>query len=332
MEKLQIVKLATDMIHNRVSGNFADASKNSEALIDALIEANGGSTKINPKTFHRGNALFDIVEEIIPTITEEGLTGDEFFMELVEYRNLAEGDQQEFVLEDKSEFVVADAAHGTQGIRRQRLDAGESLKLTPQMKVVKVYEELRRLLAKRVDFNTFITKVGKAMVQEFRNDIYTAFNGITSSTIGLNSNYVITGTYSEANLLTLIEHVEAANPGKTAKIVGTKTALRKVTTATVSDEAKSDMYNVGYYGKFNGTAMIMVKQAHKLGTDTFVLDDTKIYVIASDDKPIKAVNEGVAYISAPDPMSNADMTQDYFVGQAWAVAVLANDKLGVLSV
>ena len=88
MDRLQIVKLATDMIQNKVSGNFADASKNSEALIEALIEANGGSSKINPKTFHRGNALFDIVEEIIPAITEEGLKGDEFFMELVEYRNL----------------------------------------------------------------------------------------------------------------------------------------------------------------------------------------------------------------------------------------------------
>ena len=253
-------------------------------------------------------------------------------MELVEYRNLAEGDQQEFVMEDKSEFVVADAAHGTQGIRRQRLDAGESLKIDTQMKVIKVYEELRRLLAKRADFNTFIKKVGKAMVQELRNDIYTAFNGITVNTVGLNANYVITGTYSEDKLLLLIEHVEAANPGKVAKIVGTKTALRKVTTATVSDEAKSDLYNVGYYGKFNGTAMIAVKQSHHAGTDTFVLDDSKIYVIASDDKPIKVVNEGVAYISAPDPMTNSDMTQDYFVGQAWGIGVACNDKMGIMAI
>ena len=43
MDKLQVVKLATDMIQGRVSANFADASKNSDALIDALIEANGGS-------------------------------------------------------------------------------------------------------------------------------------------------------------------------------------------------------------------------------------------------------------------------------------------------
>ena len=46
-DKLQVIKLATDMIHGRVSTEFADAAKNSDALIEQLIELNGGKTEID---------------------------------------------------------------------------------------------------------------------------------------------------------------------------------------------------------------------------------------------------------------------------------------------
>ena len=120
MEKLQVVKLATDMIANRVPANFADTSKNSDALIDALIEANGGSSEISFKNFNRGNACFEIIEEIIPLIVHEGLNGNEFFMNLVDYRNIALGDDIDFWTEDKTELIVSDAAYGVTGIRRDR--------------------------------------------------------------------------------------------------------------------------------------------------------------------------------------------------------------------
>ena len=197
--------------------------------------------------------------------------------------------------------------------------------------ILKVYEELKRLLARRTDFNTFIAKVSKAMKDKLMSDTYTAFNGVTATTDGLNSAYVLTGSYSEDALLDVIGHVEAAN-GAVATILGTKKALRKVTTAVVSDEAKSDLYNMGFYGKFNGTNMIWVPQRHKVGTDEFLLDDNKIYVIAGDDKPIKVVNVGEGILSANDPLQAHDMTQNYLYGQEFGVGVKFNTKMGFVRV
>ncbi len=51
----------------------------------------------------------------------EGLQGDEYFNQLVDYRNVAEGDQNVFLVEDSDLFYVAKIADGTQGVRRQRL-------------------------------------------------------------------------------------------------------------------------------------------------------------------------------------------------------------------
>lgn len=331
MDKFNVIKLASDMIQNKVSANFSDASKNSEALREALIEANGGSTEIDIKNFHRGNECFEIIEEIIPLIINEGLTGNEFFFNLVDYRNVALGDEIDFWTTDKTELVVADATYGTSGIRRQRLGKKEKYNVKTQLKVVKVYEELKRLLAKRTEFNEFIDAVGRAMQNEVMNDTYTAFKGVTTTTKGLNSTYVQTGTFTEDSLLDLVAHVEAAN-GVKATIIGTKKALKTVKSTDLSDEAKSDLYNMGYYGKFYGTNMIYLPQRHAVGTETFLLEDNKIYVIAGSDKPIKVVNVGTGLLSTNDPLQSADFTQNYLYGQEFGVGVAFGSKMGFYKV
>lgn len=325
-----MLKLALDTMHGRVQGDFSAHDK-SESIREALIEANGGSTAINFKTFHRGNKVFDFIEELIPYVVEEGLKGDEFFFDYVDYRNIADGDAIEFYSEDPTEFCVAEIANGTQALRRQRLDAGESVTIKQSVYGIKVYEELRRLMAGRVDFNTFIDKVSKAVVKAQREAIFTAFNGITATTAGLNDTYVISGSMDEDALLELVEHIEART-GKVAKIVGTKTALRKLKTATVGDEYMSDMYHMGHYGRWNGIELIALKQLHKERTDEFMLDNNKLYVIAADDKFIKFVNQGEGMIINGDPYENQDLSQEYTYIQSWGIAVMFNSVMGIYTI
>lgn len=330
MEMKDIKKVAIDLMNGKVAGNFSTGDA-AESLRAALIAANGGSEKLNYKTFHRGNELFDLVEELIEVAVEAGLTSDNPIFDLVEYKNIADGDLNEFVTEGEAQFVVADAAAGIQGVRRQRISGGETVSVKTSTKIVRVYEELNRLLAGKITFDKFIDGVAKAFDKQILADAYKALKGITANTVNLGSQYVISGSYSEDKLLTLVEHVEAAT-GKTARIIGTKTALRKVTTASVSDEAKSDLYNVGYYGKFNGTDMIALKQAHNADGSTFALDNNKLYVIAGDDRPIKVVNEGEGILIQKDAASNNDLTQEYVYGQAYGTGVICAEKLGVYTI
>lgn len=330
MEMKDIRKVAIDIMNGKVAGNYS-TSDAAESLRAALIEANGGSEKINFKTFHRGSALFDMVEELIEAAIEVGLTDSNPIFELVEYKNIAEGDVNEFVTEGEATFVVADAAAGVQGVRRQRISGGETVTVKTSMKIARVYEELNRLLAGKISFDKFIDGVATAFNKQVLADAYKALRNVTANTANLGAQYVISGSYTEDKLLELIEHVEAAT-GKTARILGTKTALRKVTTAVVADEAKSDMYNVGYYGKFNGTGMVALKQAHTADGKTFALDNNKLFVIASDDKPIKVVNEGEGILIQRDATANNDLTQEYVYGQAYGTGIICAEKLGVYTI
>ena len=193
-----------------------------ELLRKALVEANGGSTTLNYKNIRDGkcSGLFTLIEEVLSRTVVEGLQGDEYFNALVDFRNVAEGDKNLFLVEDSNLFVVSDAADGTQGIRRQRLGGVSEVSIPTTLKVVKIYEELNRVLSGRVDFNEFINKVSESFRQKLLNDIYTLWSGATANDFGGVTYFPAAGAYDEEELLDLISHVEAAANGKPASIIG----------------------------------------------------------------------------------------------------------------
>lgn len=321
-----LIKLAVDGYKGHVAGDYS-VNDTQEALRKALVEANGGSTKLDIKAIRDGrcNGVFAIIEELVNVIHEEGLKGDEFFMNMVEDRNLSLGDTNKFHIERECLFAVADIAEGTQGVRRQRIEAGQDITINTQLRAIKIYEELNRVLAGRIDFNKFVDLVGKSFTKQELDATYDAFVGMFKK---LKAPYTETGSFDEDKLLELIDHVEAST-GETAVIVGTRKALRKIKTAVVSDSAKEELYAMGHFGRFNGTELVAVKQRHKSGTDDFILDDNVLYVFAGDTKPIKRVTEGDVTMLMGTPMNNADMSQEFLMMKRTGIAVIFDRDFGV---
>ena len=305
-----IVRVAIDAYHGNVEQYSVGQSM--DLLRQALIEANGGSTVLNYKNIRDGKCtgLFTLVEEVLSRTVVEGLQGDEFFNALVDFRNVAEGDQNLFVIEDSNLFHVAEAADGTQGIRRQRLGGVSETSIPTSLKVVKIYEELNRVLSGRVDFNHFINKVGESFRKRMLDDIYALWSGATATDLGGVTYFPTAGAYDEDEMLELIAHVEAASGGKTATIVGTKKAVRNLAPSVQGADSQRDIYNMGYYGTFYGSPVIATPQRHKIGSTDFVMSDNVLTIIAGDDKPIKCVREGNPLVIMGDPLTNGDLTQE----------------------
>ena len=336
MDKNSIVELARDIRSGvktfSIEDNTYTAAEATNVLREALKAANGGSYKLDRKTLRRNKVeIFEIIEELVPSIIVEGLSGNEFWMSYVDERNLALGDQNLFEIPANTLFVVSEMADGIATPRRQRIGEFTTLSITPTVHGIRIYEEFSRFMAGRIDWNELCSKVAKSFQQEIWNDIFTAFNGISASTIGLNSTYVKSGTYAEDTLVTLVSHVEAAND-QAAVIIGTKAALAKVTTANLSDEAKTSMFNEGFYGKFRGTPMVALKQKHVVGTDTFVLDDSKIYVVAGGEKFVKFVNEGDTYIDEKPSTTNADMSIEYLMLMRYGLGIAFTGRFGQFTI
>lgn len=325
-----IVKLGIDGYKGSVEKYSVKQSQ--DALRQALIEANNGSTKLDYKAIRDGRCtgLFSIVEEILSGTIVDGLQDNAFFEALVDFRNVAEGDQNMFLVEDANLFVVDDVSDGNQGIRRQRLAGPREVVIPTSMKMVRIYEELNRVLSGRVDFNHLIDVVGASFNEKILNDIYTLWAGATADDLGGIAYFPTAGSYDEDDLLDVIDHVEAAAGGKTSTIIGTRKGLRQLKESIQADSAKEELHNYGYYGKFYGTPCIMIPQRHKIGSTDFVYDDNVLTIVAGDDKPIKFVYEGDPIILMGDPMLNADFTQEYLYGaKMGAGIVMAGGNSGI---
>ena len=327
----ELVKLALDA-HNGTIEKYS-MSEAQDTLRQALIEANGGSTKLDYRALRDGrcNGVFAIVEEILKNTIPQGLENNDLFKAIVEYKNIAEGDDAIFHVDSSDLFFVDEVAKGTQGIRRQRIENAKDVTVPMATHAIRIYEEISRILAGRVDFNELIDKVDASVQNEILEEIYAAWLAMTATDFGGNAYVTATaGSYSDADLLAMIAHVEAAAGGKNAVLLGTKAALMPLATSGITfDPVKNALYNDGYIGKFYGTPVMVIPQRHKVGSTNFVFDDKTISIVAGDAKPIKFVQKGDPLIVPRDFVNNMDLTQEYFLAEDWGLAVAMAGNAGI---
>lgn len=303
---------------------FAEGNP-TDVIVNKIKEANNGSTTIDYKAIRDGKCpeLFAVIEELIDVALDVATLEDSPLKDMIETKNGEWGDKPEFLVPDNSLLTVDVVANGTQGIRRQRLIGGQKVPLTPVNKAVKIYEELILILSGRIDWVEFVNRVAKSFEREFYASVAKQFNNLSTARFTVTAS----GSPSETGLLNLIEKVEAAT-GKTAYVLGTRTALRNFPMSQIGETVKDDYYDVGFSQRFNGTPCIRLKN-YLDAAGNFVLSDTRVYVIAGDDKIIKHYIEGEPIVIARDAADNADLTQEYTVIRREGIAVVVSATMGV---
>lgn len=303
---------------------FAEGNP-TDVIVNKIKEANNGSTTIDYKAIRDGKCpeLFAVIEELIDVALDVATLEDSPLKDMIETKNGEWGDKPEFLVPDNSLLTVDVVANGTQGIRRQRLIGGQKVPLTPVNKDVKIYEELILILSGRIDWVEFVNRVAKSFEREFYASVAKQFNNLSTARFTVTAS----GSPSETGLLNLIEKVEAAT-GKTAYVLGTRTALRNFPMSQIGETVKDDYYDVGFSQRFNGTPCIRLKN-YLDAAGNFVLSDTRVYVLAGDDKIIKHYIEGEPIVIARDAADNADLTQEYTVIRREGIAVVVSATMGV---
>lgn len=321
--KNEIAKLAIQVYKG--TGDVTNYSREDrmELLRKELIDANGGSEKLTPKSFRRNPLLFEILEEALDVLVEEGIKGQ--FDGFVETVTIEAGNAQVFTIKENRLFDVALISSGNSDLRRDRLDTGE-LTVRTHIYGVAVYEELSRILTGRTDFAELVNNVAKSYENKIQNDIY---NAIYNSFTQLGATYGISGVFAEEELDELIGHVEAST-GMEAMIIGTKSALGKVKYATESNNNLDSRNNFGFYGNYKGTEMMSLKQAHKVGTHEFAIDNNFLLVVPkTPDKFVKLVIEGDSTIVEGDGTNRKDFQRDYTFIKKAGIAVLSTSHYGI---
>lgn len=316
----ELVKLALDMKKGKITNYTKDEAN--EVLRQELIELNGGSDKLNAKSFRKYPEMFEIIEQILDNAISDGITDQ--FADFVETVQLDWGDTQVFTMDENRLFDVSVVADGNGDIRRDRLDSSE-VTVRTKTYAVSVYEELHRILAGRVSFDRMIDIVARSYENKIQTEIY---NAIYNSYDQLNATYRATGTFTEATLNDLIAHVEASSNSE-VMILGTKSALAKIDKTKVSDTMIDERNRMGYVGIYNGTPLVEIRQVHRSGTHEFAIDNNFLIVAPQGLEPfVKLILEGDSLIEEVTE-GRKDMQREYrFIKKAGFV-VLASSNYGI---
>lgn len=147
--------------------------------------------------------------------------------------------------------------------------------------------------------------------------------------------YKKTGSVTAENLRELCEIVEMVT-GCPVVIMGTRTALRKVTSLQdaqfISDAMKNEHYTTGLLGMWEGYELIEIPQGFKKGdlAQKLVANDILWIMPVADNKFIKFVNEGDSQVyQVTDAGEHMDMTYDYEMQTKIGVAILFNLAFGM---
>jgi hypothetical protein len=324
----ELVKLCIDTAKGSVE-KYSQKDGN-KAVREALIEI-VGTDKPDYKTFRRHkNDIFEIIETALDEVITSGWAGNDFFNQFVEYKNTNLGDKNEFDVPDNSILTVAKTARGVLDLRRQRLDSGSTFSVTPSTYSVAIVEDLLRVIAGRLDWSAFVAKVQQAYDNQLKNDIYSAIKGSISY---LPTAFKLAGSFTAANLQAICDHTKAANGNADIIIAGTSAALASVygtADITWSDGMKDEYNKTGKVAYWRGIPLIEIPQIHTINTFTFALDDTQLYVLPMNTKPIKIVEEGNAIIVENNDGNNTlDLSVSYTMIKEYGVACIFNKLYGM---
>jgi len=317
----ELTKLAVDIAKNNITKySKSDAS---EVLRQELIELNGGSDKITPKSFRANPQLFAVLEEALDILVVSGLTDQ--FDDFVEVVTLDWGDTKVFTVEENRLFDVALVSDGNLDIRRERLDKG-SVSVRTKTYAVGVYEELHRLLAGKVDWPALIDRVSASYNNKIKTEVY---NAIYNSYPNLNSVFQFSGGWEPTELTDMVQHVEAST-GAQAMILGTKSALSRITNAELSDSMIEQRNQMGYLGMYMGTPMVEIRQAHRPNSYNWAIDNNFLIVAPQmENRFVKVILEGDSIIEETTENTRNDMQRDYKFIKKAGFAVISSSNYGI---
>lgn len=330
--KQALVKLCVDSIKN--PAQVAHFSKGAD--VDTTIRKQFfdlmGTEKPTLKEIRRNKvAIFEILEEVLTETYKKGVEEDEFFMQFAEVRNIALGDAIEFYMEDEGVLVVSEHAGNHWDITRQKLEGGTSFTLRTKAYAIGVYGDFFLFATGRLSFARLVAKVAEAIQLKIYEEVAMSFaNAVTK----LPSDFKWTGTYDEAKLQEIVAHVEAST-GSEVVVIGTRTALSKVTSGLAvqyySDAMKNELANTGRIANVNGLTLVQLPNVHKANTFEFAYDDNQLLILpANAGRFIKLLFEGDDMMKeVTDETTNIDMSLDYRFITRFSAAVVLSTLFGV---
>lgn len=252
-----------------------------------------------------GRQFFDVIEEVTDWTVSTGLKDNEWFNELVNYRNLNDGDENLFVNEHE-EVILSVARMGKRhhDTMLQRLPEGETYKVETDVYGAAVGADIDKYLIGQEDWTKLIDAITKAFTVMIQNLIFTEILAAPQK-LPVQTGFVDSGALNAANKKNfnkILQNVSVANDNAEVVIMGTMVGLQELENLIKVDwiaaSQKESVASMGRLGNYGPYRLVEIPQRFaKNDVTKNMYNDNILWVFASgDNKMIDMVDVGETII------------------------------------
>lgn len=326
-----MTNLINDTLSNRV-GLFADKNASGyadEAVRRGLLNELGG--ELTWQTWRNNkNSILTVFENVLNTNLPNAWDGSPFYRQLVETRNGALGEKNEFIVERDGHLVASRFSGNHWHTDRQKVQGRRSFSVSTDWIYVRVYDDLERFIKGYTTLSEMLASIQRSFQIDMDARIFAAFNGAGTY---LPEKFKETGTYDESKMSDLCQRVSTSTQSAVI-LAGSKSALAKIHKGIdaryISESQKDEIATNGCLITQTGLGVpaIEIPQAFIRGTYDFIVDNKTIYVLSANDKPIKVFFEGDTRARELSEQNTSDMTIDAQVQTKVGVGVVFSNLFG----
>ena len=283
------------------------------------------------QAYRRNNhVIFEIMEEIVNVTISNDVLESAFVDSFVEFKNRYLGDKTAWYSEGKNFLTVASFAGNHWDTNREALDNGEEFTLPKEWVYIHVYDEFERFLLKITSLEKLTDVIYKSFNKYIKDRLYVQFQNIASS---VPAEFSASGNNEEA-VGDLCDLIQAVGGYSALTIAGTKAALRKlagiVPDKYFADSQREAKANTGTIGEWEGNKLMVIPQTLKPGTYELALDDSMLFILGADVKPIKLEFIGDTRTQeVRDYRINNDMTLELQVQTCFGMGMIIPSAFGL---
>lgn len=252
-----------------------------------------------------GRQFFDVIEEVTDFTVSTGLKENEWFNILVNYRNLADGDENLFYNEHE-EVILSVARMGKRhhDTMLQRLPEGSTYTIETDVYGAAVGADIDRYLLGHEDWTKLVDAITKAFVVKVQELIFAEILAAPAK-LPVQTGFVETGALSEAtrkNFNKVLQNVSVANDNADVIIMGTMVGLQELENLIkvnwIADSQKESVANMGRLGNYGRYQLVEIPQRFaKNDVTKDMYDDNILWVFAAgDEKLVDMIDVGETLI------------------------------------
>ena len=244
-------------------------------------------------------------------------------------RTIGWGDSAAFEVKSRDLFTVSKAGRGQRSTELHKQYAG-LVTVVPVMRELSVFVSLYRVLAGKESLAEFVAKAVRSLETAVTVDVYNLMSTTMNALVNTPAAAALrVSGYTQADLISLAQKVQAWNGGAEAVIVGTKAALGNIVPLDPNyryDLVDSPYVKMGYVPTAFGYSMLMLPQVADWETPfQLKLADDRVWLLSpSSQKIVKLVLEGATMSNTTDVYQNANLTQTNTIWKSFGTAVATN--------